>query len=720
MSLNMLSKEGILSIVSTELNNSNILDSVTSNLDTSMNSYLGGPDGKEIEGRSQVVSTDVADAIEWIMPQVMKSFTQNNEIVIFDPVHEGDELQAELESEYVYEVLMKQNDGFIVIHQFVKDALMQRNGILKVYYAKKNEEKIKKWTGLSELQLNQILASPEIELLEYEEAHSFDGEENIIPTYNVTIKVVREKGRIYVDAIPREEFRINNRHNSIDANKARFTAHVTNKTASDVIEEFGLDLEETKELPKGSLDFTELYRFELTEESVFYGSDEPDDESLKEVEVAECYMRMDYNRDGIAELVKVTVAGGRDGNAYELLWFEEIDEMPWVTTTGILMSHKFEGLSIYDRLKHIEQQKTTLWRNMFDNIYLQNNQRNVVLEGQVNLDDLMVSRPGGIIRAKSLDAIRPLDTPQMGQDAYLMMKYLDEQKAARTGVEPDGPATPQNIGDRVGSEGVERLMNAKEELVGLIIRVFAETGMKPLCVKIRNLAVNHIDAVVDFRFRGVWQQINPSLWLDRTSTTVRVGTGVGNHQGKISALLQVMSFQEKALQNPQQTIVDQQRIYNTIDDFCKFSGLNGAVSYFIDPRSPEGQQKQQQLQISQQTQSEKEAQLQQQLIEAQQKIADAEELKSQSDAAAKAAKAKIDFLNVQLEEAKKLASDAEKSAKIRLEKRKQDFDVALELTKLEIEKNQEKEDASDEFKENVSDINKPEDTEETEGESDDS
>jgi len=163
----MLSKEDILTIVSSELS---LADSSTYNgvgnvsLEESLSYYLGLPNGTEVEGRSQVVSTDVADAIEWILPQIMKSFTQNNEIVVFDPVHEGDEKQAELDSQYVYEVLMKQNDGFIILHQFVKDALMQRNGILKVYYAKNNETKSSDHTGsLAAQQIN----STDYKILEF-------------------------------------------------------------------------------------------------------------------------------------------------------------------------------------------------------------------------------------------------------------------------------------------------------------------------------------------------------------------------------------------------------------------------------------------------------------------------------------------------------------------------------------------------------------------------
>lgn len=740
----MLDKSEILEIIQNELTLTNNYEQRQNSLEESMSLYLGRPDGREIEGRSHVISTDIADAIEWIMPQIMKSFTQNNEIVVFDPVHEGDERQAELESEYVYEVLMKQNDGFIILHQFVKDALMQRNGILKVYYAEKNFTKVTDWTGITEHQLYTLLGKEGVELLEmedyiddvrtveknqqvqarlqqlasmanqvpYDQVEQYQAQiaqlqvelEKPVMLYNVKVSVSRIKGQIYVDPIPREEFRVNSRHNSINLDGARFTAHVASKTKSDTIEEFNLSMEEVNEYPQAQSTYQNEYRFTMMDESVFNEANESDDEAEELIEVSECYMRIDIDEVGISKLMKITVAGGREGTVTDLISVEEIDRMPWVTTTAFLMSHKFEGLSITDRLRQIQDQKTTLWRNMFDNMYLQNNQRNVVIDGQVNMDDLLVSRPGGVIRAKRLDAIQPLQTPQLGQDAYNMIEYLDRVRAGRTGVDPDGGATPQNIGDRVGSEGVDRLMNAKEELVGLIIRVIAETGVKPLCIKIRDLSINHVNAVVDFRFRGVWQQINPATWCDRTQCTVRVGTGTGDHQAQRAALVQVMEIQKQVASLPGQIIVDEQRTYNTIDDFCKFSGLNGANKYFIDPESPEGQQKALERDKQGKTESEKEAMLTQEMVKVQNKLADAETSKAEAQRQSVAMKAQNDFiknqlqsqkqgydatisaLKQQLEEAKALAEDAQNSVKNKLERHRIDSQTALELTRIESDK----------------------------------
>lgn len=674
--INMLSDDDILEIIQSELSlaDSNNAGSGDSSLEDSLSYYLGLPNGTEIEGRSQINSTDVADAIEWIMPQIMKSFTQNNEIVIFDPVHEGDEKQAELESEYVYEVLMKQNDGFIVLHQFVKDALMQRNGILKCYYAKRSDVKTSDYTGINEDQYNHLLAAEGIELLEEssyvdqeqtqmkqqqigaqiqqmqqqmqspeaaqmaqqnpEKAQQFmqqmqslnEEMQNPVMLYDVKISVTRIRGKIYVDPIPPEEFRVNNQHNSINLDNARFTAHVTTISSSEIVQEFGLSKDEADELPEGEEDYGSQYRFSMQGETTSSdGGIGSSDKSQRLLEVSECYMQMDIDEVGISKLMKITVAGS--STPTKVLSKDPINSMPWVSTTAFLMSHKFQGLSVTDRLKEIQDQKTALWRNMFDNMYLQNNQRNVVIENQVNLDDLLVSRPGGIIRAKRLDAITPLVTPQLGQDAYNMMTYLDQVRAGRTGVDPDGNATPESIGDRVGSQGVDRLMNAKEELVGLIIRVIAETGIKPLCTKIRDLTTEHVDAVVDFRFRGQWYKIKPSEWPDRTQCTVRVGTGTGNHQLQSAALGNVIAMQ-KELAMTGSILINEQKAFDTMDDYCKFNGLNGAVRYFVDPSSPEGKQAAEAKAKQAEEEKKKADQIEQIMVKAQKDVADAEVTKA--------------------------------------------------------------------------------------------
>ena len=597
-----LTDQQMLVIVTNELSNANVTASSPVFLRDPLAYYLGLPNGTEIEGRSTLVSTDVADAIEWIIPQIMKSFTQNNEVVIFDPVSPDDEKQAELESEYVYDVLRKRNPGFILIHQFVKDALLQRNGVLKVYYEENEDTVYEEYTGLIEEQVHMLVSRKDVEVEELTANEFFDDQGIPQTQFDVRIAVNKKGGKICVDPVPPEQFRVNSQHNSIDLSNARFSAHIVTKSASDLLEE-GFDEEKVDRLAATDL-IRSAYRFYMQNEPTLIPVTFPDDPSSKLVEIGECYLKCDRNGDGITERLKVTTGGVQP--AYLILGIDEVDEYPWIATTPILMSHKFQGMSIYDRLKQIQNNKTALLRNTMDNIYLQNNQIMKVVEGQVNPDDLLVSRPGGKIRCKSLNALEVIVTPPIGEAGFKMMDYLDRVRAGRVGVSPEGNATPEHIGDRVGSEGVDRMMNAQEELVGLIVRVICETGIKPLMIKIRDLAMKHFDTIEDFKFRGEWTKVNPSTWQPRTKCTVRVGTGSGDQRAKVGALQQVLLAQEKIIAQPGQALCDPNHIYGALDDFCKFSGLNGANKYFVDPNSPAGQsatqQASQQAQAAQQKQ----------------------------------------------------------------------------------------------------------------------
>jgi len=695
-----LTDDDILNIVRQELSQAATFGSRSPNtgsgnasdIETPLEYYLGLPNGTEVEGRSQIMSTDVADAIEWILPQIMKALTSTNEVVVFDPSGPEDELQAELETEYVFNTLMKRNNGFVVLHQFVKDALMQRNGLLKVYYESYEDTKTSTYSGLTPDQFNMLLASPNVEVISYTV-------DNV--TGEVTAKFSETKtcSKICVESVALENFKLSADHNSIDLSKCKFTSHSIVKTLSDLREE-GVSGKIIAQLTQ-AYQLNSNYRFELQGE-VTNNYLATNDSSQMPVYVEECYMHMDVNGDGISEFVKITVAG--DTNPNVVLSVEPLDMSPWVSTTAILMSHKFQGLSVYDRLKQIQDHRTAIWRSVLDNMYLQNNQRNIVVESQVNLDDLLVSRPGGIIRAKRLDAITPLVTQPLSDVAIQMLQMLDETKAGRVGVSADGAAAPQNIGDRVGSQGVNQLMTAKEELVGLIVRVIAETGVKPLCVKIRDLARQHVDTIENLKFKGQWVEVNPTSWQTRSSCTVRVGTGSGDKQAKIQAVQALMQLQSTLGASPVNYLINDAKVYATIDDYCKFSGLNGAAKYVLDPNSDEGIQAKQQAQQSQQEQSMKADQQQMYTMQMEMKFAQAELQKSQAqmdnvmlkgqiemakhqrELQRQESDAKIAELEAKLTQMEMIAKASEKDAETEFKYAELDNKTFIELTKVNAQK----------------------------------
>lgn len=625
-----LSDEEILAIVSSELSSSSGAsenDAIQAGRQKALAAYLGDK-GSVVEGRSSVVSTDVADAIEWIMPEVMKAFTQNNEVVTFDPVGPDDRRQAQIESRYVYDILMKDNEGFIALHEFFKDALLQKNGFFKIWYENEPCVTVENYTGLNPLEFGMLQQDPELEVTGMTERTHSD-EHGTMQVYDVNVKRTRHTGKIRIKCIAPDDMRINRMHDSVCLKDARFIAHAMTMTKSDLIEA-GFDKEIVDSLPTESEEFRESknYRFSMQGENVAPYGGNSKDPSMYTYDMSECYMRMDLDGDGIAERVKITVAGF--DNPTHILDIEEVEEWPFISATAILMSHKLFGLSVYDRLKEIQEQKTAIWRNILDNMYLKNNQRTIAVEGMVNLDDLLVSRPGGIIRAKRTDAVAPYVTPDLGSDVYRMVDYLDQVRAGRVGVSPEGSIADQSIGDAVGSEGVERLLTQKEELVGLMVRVFAETGIKPLMQMIRKLLMKHIDATIDYEYHDEWVQVAPKNWFQRNRTTVRVGTGSGNRQQQASALTAVLGYQEKLLANPGQALVTEANVFTALDDLAKVSGMPGAGAYFLDPDSPAGKENKQRVDANMQQQQQKELQEAQMLAQTNAKIAEAEQGKAQA------------------------------------------------------------------------------------------
>lgn len=633
----------VLQLVTEELSNSTggMQDTLEANRQNAMAAYLGDK-GKVVEGRSQVVSTDVADAIEWIMPEVMKSFTQNNEVVTFDPISPTDKDQAEMESRFVYDILMKENPGFINLYTFFKDALLQKNGFMKVFYEDESKVTTESYSGLTNPELNMLMSDPAVEIVQKTEVIR-DG----ISIIDVKVKRTYIGGRVRVIPVAPECFRVSRKHGSLDLSHARFCADTTYKTKSELLQD-GFDKDVVDVLPtiREASDSDRDYRWSMMGESVSFDDFAAAEENTI-YEVTECYMFMDYEGTGVAERYKITVAGF--SNPTHILSIEKVPCWPYVSTTPVIMSHKLYGISVYDRLKEIQKTKTALWRNILDNAYLQNNQRTIVVEGQVNLDDVLVSRPGGIIRATNPNAVVPYQTPALSGDIYKMMDYLDQVRAGRSGVSPEGSIHDTAMGDSVGSQGLEQLLSQKEELVGLMIRVFAETGVKPICCKIRDLLINHRDVAQAYEFRGKWVNVTPNKWVARTRTTIRVGTGSGNRKEQAAAVLQVLNFQSQILaQMPGQALVDDSCVFRALDDFAKLSGMPGAAGYFLDPTSPEGQEKRQSVDASSQQQQQQELQEKQMLAHTQTTLAQAEQVKAQAAADRVQLMAQIENLKQQL------------------------------------------------------------------------
>ncbi len=591
--------------------------------------YMQRPRGDELEGRSQVISADVADVIEWVLPEVLKAFNAPESTVQFDPVDDGDEEQANLETEAVHHVFYTKNNGFLTLYTFVKDALLLRNSVVKIYQDESVRVSRETHEGLNDIEF-AMLMDPEdgstVLPVDYETEQvmapappelQMQGVREIpAQLHNVTIKRVSSKGRARTENLAPENFLYDPGHNSLNLDDVRFCAHERTATEAELIAE-GWPQKVVKDLPTYvDTDWTgeESARRPSGTDTTDYDLSDLD-KANRPIRVFECYKKLDVAGDGFPELYMVHVAG--DGSNYKIIDKEPVDEHPFVATTCIIMTHTFEGVSLYDRMKQIQDIKTSLVRNILDNLYFQNNQRHEVVEKMVNLDDMLTNRPGGIVRTKAPGMINPIVVNPTGAQIYQFLEYLDVDRGRKTGISPDDMRQNNRLPSDT-AHGIERLMSAKEELVGLIIRVIAETGIAPLMIKIRNLLVRYQDSEMPLKISGKWTTVSPRDWQDSRTTTVTVGLGTGDRARQLQSVREVIAFQAQvAAGGGKGILVTDKNMYRAFCDLVRFSQLGQPEDYWQDPDSEEAQSFVQQQQQLAQGQEAQETQFEQMIVQIQ-------------------------------------------------------------------------------------------------------
>ncbi len=668
----MLDKDEIISIIAAEMSNAGNDQLVAKKRQATAYYHGLEPAPLDVNGRSSVVSTDVADAVEWLLPNIVESLSGKS--VKFCPMSAQDENQADLETDLTHFVFSEENHGYLNLYEAAKDALLTGVGIFKIYYDATPERVVEHYSGIDENQLQALLSDPMLEVTEIERSET-DGTA-------VTAARIIKNGKVKVEAVPAEEFRVADDADSLNLAEARFVAHTTRRSASDLLA-LGYDPEV---IENATVDYLERGD----------GDDylTPDlDDSQKQILVSECYLNMDINEDGVGELCKVTVIG--ESNPSEILDIEEICEIPFVAMSAIPMPHSFMGMSVFDRLKQVQDTKTAVLRSTLDSFYQSVNRIKVVQEGQVNLDDLLVNRPGGIIRAKGHNAVTELGGTFFGGEALQLLQYVDTQKDSRVGVSPD-MAGQSNLINNESAHGVERMMSAKEMLVGLMVRSIAETGIRPAYKMVRDLMVRYQNAITPFKWRGQWMNVNPSTWGDRSRMMVTVGTGASDDQQKIGMLTQLLQVQQGIMtQDPMNPLVDYSKVYNTLDELVDLAGVGETEKYLYNPMSPEGQQfgqqkaqegQQQQQQAMQQQQQQLE--MQQQALQAQQTVAQAEMQKAQATLQNGQLKEQINAMKAQhtqeLEQLKTALQAAKDNKQSEFQIQQLKTNAALKLTELEI------------------------------------
>jgi len=581
-----LSKSKLLALISQEISNS--LGFYSSDLskqrEDALKYYLGEPLGNEVEGRSSVVSQDLLEVVESMLPSLMRMFTQSDKMVNFDPQGPEDVKYADQITDYCNFIFNRDNDGFSILHSMFKTALLQKNGFCKIYWKTSKKQKKESYKHLDEMQYQALLIDNEIEIIDVETIEEEDG-----IYYDVELRRTKEYGRCQIDPVPPEEILVSPRAKSLD--DCNFIAHRVTKTVSELID-MGFNKKDVESLPSSE---DSVFNTEATTRRSY---DDPTmdiditniDPSMRNVQITECYMKVDMDGDGIGELRKIIV-GGSGYNNYAILENEEINILPFAMCVAVPMPFRFFGLSMYDLLADVQMMSTAIMRQTLDNMYTLGNARTVVVDGQANLDDLLTSRPGGIVRVKSPGAVTPMPQQNFLNEGLAMMQKIDQLKEKRSGVPNQLMGlNPDTINkSHTTAESTRSMMQTSTQRIELVARSFAD-GVKDIFKNILAVISEYQDQERIVKLRGEFISMNPREWTDHYDCTVQVGLGTGNQDQRLQVLQQVLNVQEKMISQGGMGMVTPQTIYNTIEAFLQNSGYKDATQFFNNPSQQQPQQ----------------------------------------------------------------------------------------------------------------------------------
>ena len=660
-----MSQELLKAILESEIDNSiGFLETETTQQRTdAIDAYLRRPYGNEVEGKSSIVTGEVAESVDGSLPPLVRIFSSSDEVVRFDPRGPQDEAGAKQATEYVNWVFMRDNDGVIILHDWFKDALLQKVGVVKAYWEDKEDVTKEKYRDLSDDELAMLLSDDTMEVVEKEVVENemkdpagnpvLDqmGRPVMYSSNSVTVQKKKKSGNVVVENIPPEEFLISKKAKR-SPQDSPFVAHRRLITRSDLIA-MGFDKDIVDGLATSdSLTFSPEYlaRHDNGENP---NDSQSLDDSMQTIEVFECYVRADVDGDGIAELRQVFYASN------EILSDEETDYVPFHSICPIPTPHKFFGESMADRTMDIQLIKTTITRQILDNLYLTNNARVTAVDGQVNMDDLLTSTAGGVIRVKSAGAVNQLVVQSMAAQAFPMLSYLDSIQQKRTGVTEASQGLDPSILQNVTAAAVASMQQSSAGKIEMIARIFAETGVKSLFKGILHLLCKYQDKARIVRMRGQYVQFDPREWSNQYDVDINVGLGAGNRQEQMAMLNMVLAKQEQVLgqMGPANPLVSMGQYRNTLGRMVEAAGFKDSAEFYKSI-TPEQDQAMSQPQQPQQPQMPPEVQA---YMAKTQADIQAQQMKTQADIQLAQQKAAAELQLMREKEAAKLQFEREKS-----------------------------------------------------------
>ena len=561
--------------------------------------YDGEVDLGYEDGRSKVVATKVRDTIRAVKPSLMRIFLSTAKPVEYVPNGPEDVAMAEQATEFMHHEFTRLN-GYRVMNDAFQDALVKKQGIVKAYWMTYPEAEIYTFTDLSDDEYTYLIEDDNVTVLEHSVELSIEmdemGIEMEMPIHSAKLSRQKEKGELCIESVPPEEFFVNSDARSLK--DAYIVAHRTDMRAGDLIA-MGYDPEVVLNLDsfEDGSDMTEAEVQERRGYDMDTSDEDMQDPAMRNVAVTEAYMRIDVDGTGIPVLHKITCGG----TAYEMLDFEPCDELPFAKFEIDPEPHTFYGRSLAEIVMDDQDAATSVLRSILDNVAMTNNPRLGIVEGAVNIDDVLNNEIGAIVRMRAPGSVQELTVPFTAGQTLGALTYLDSLVETKTGVSRASMGLDPSAMQSTTKAAVQATVQSAAGQVEVMVRNLAD-GMRDLFGIMLRLMSKNVDEEQMMRMNGTFVAVDPRVWDSSFDVTINVGLGTGREEEKIMALNQALQMQTMVYQTygPMNGLVSMTNIRNTLADQLAVAGIRNADRYFA-PITPEIEM--QMLQMQQQAQA---------------------------------------------------------------------------------------------------------------------
>lgn len=561
---------------------------IQSNRATLLDYYNQVEYGNEIDGTSKVVTSEVHDVVETMLPQLLRIFTQGRNVAKFTANQAEADDEAKAKTEYANWVFNNQNDGVMILHSMFKDALLQYNGNVKVYWDDSETSESENYNGLSELELQKLkqdenykIKSEESVTEEIQGVDPTTGQPVTVPRtlFNVEGERINKTGKVVIENIPVDELMITKR--ARDFIDPPFIGQRTPKTRSELIE-MGFDPEIVATLGKDDESNNEVSLSRNRDVEYGFNESPSADRSQDIIYLGEYYIKMDVDEDGISELWQVFFSNGK------VLEKNRVECHPYCVVVPVPMPHKAIGTCPADEVSDLQLLSSVLTRQALNNIFAANYSRFAFNDRVEDIDALLNPGPGQGVHIKGdrppSEAITPFITQNQSTEILQMLEYVSVMSQKRTGVTP-GQSFMDTEALNKTATAFRGFQENSQMRVEQIARIFADTGVKHIFERIAQLAAQHQSESIQIRVHGQPLDISPAEWRYKTKCRIDVGVGSGDRTEKV-ANLNYMLEQQKELMQMGSPLADSKTLYNTVSQIVTEVGLKDESLYVNNPEIP--------------------------------------------------------------------------------------------------------------------------------------